>query len=529
MRLHDFLDYRAREQGEVEFAVHGDRSITYRAAQAEVHRLANALINCCGLRSGDRIAILSKNSIEYMLLYFAASKVGLATIPLNYRLSPGEWSYILNDAGAQVLFAAGEYLQGVETIGSELKTVQEFIAIDGLDALSLDGHLGWQTYQGFIANQPDTPPNRIVVTADDVFQLYTSGTTGHPKGAILTHQAVTTHILQMGLAHNIQPGERLLLVAPVFHVAALNAGAFPCLAAGGCLYIQSDFKPAEVVRALSEEKIGMAILVPAMIQACLTAVPDVAQRRYDDLRLIHYGASPIAEATLRRAIETFKCEFSQGYGMTEMSAAISILSWVDHQRALREKPELLLAAGRPVLGTHVRVVDANDHDVPNGTIGEVLARGPQMMKGYWKLPEATEEALHGGWMHTGDAGVLDDEGYLYIQDRVKDMIVSGGENIYPRVVEDVLFKHPAVAEVAVIGVPDEQWGETIKAIVVLRPGMTTTAEEIMSFCQGKLGGFERPRSVDFVDTLPRTPSGKVLKRELREPYWAGQSRRVGQV
>lgn len=519
MRLHDFLDYRAREQGEAEFAIQGNRRITYRAAQAEVHRLANALIGS-GLQRGDRIAILSKNSIEYMLLYFAASQAGVVTIPLNYRLAPAEWSYILNDAGVKILFAAGDYPQDLEQIRSELKTIEQFIAIDRSDTP------GWAAYQGFIADQPDISPSGIVASEDDVFQLYTSGTTGHPKGAVLTHQAVTTHILQMGVAHNIQPGERLLLVAPVFHVAALNAGAFPCLAAGGCLYIQEDFRPDEVVRALSEAHIGMALLVPAMIQACLTAMPDVAQRRYDDLRLIHYGASPIAEATLRRALETFKCEFSQGYGMTEMSAAIAILSWADHQRALREKPELLVAAGRPILGTEVRVVDANDQPVPNGTIGEVLARGPQMMTGYWKQPEATAEALRGGWMHTGDAGVLDDEGYLFIQDRVKDMVVSGGENIYPRAVEDVLFQHPAVAEVAVIGVPDEQWGETIKAVVVLRPGMTATAEEMIDFCRGKLGGFERPRSVDFADALPRTPSGKVLKRVLREPYWTGQSRRV---
>ncbi len=523
MRLHDFLDYRAREQPEAQFAIHGERSITYHAAQAEVHRLANALINCCGLQTGDRIAILSKNSIEFILLYFAASKVGLVTIPLNYRLAPTEWIYILNDAEVKVLFAAGDYLQDVETIRGELETVRQFTVIHGPNIP------GWDAYQDYIADQPETPPSYIVTPEEDLFQLYTSGTTGHPKGAVLTHQAVTTHILQMGLAHNVQPGERLLLVAPVFHVAALNAGVFPCLAAGGCLYIQTDFKPDEVVRALSEEKIGMAILVPSMIQACLTTVPDVAQRQYDDLRLIHYGASPIAEATLRRAIETFKCELSQGYGMTEMSAAIAILSWADHQRALREKPGLLLAAGRPIIGTEVRVVDADDKDVPIGTIGEVLARGPQMMKGYWKQPEATEEALRGGWMHTGDAGTLDEEGYLYIQDRVKDMIVSGGENIYPRIVEEVLFKHPAVAEVAIIGVPDEGWGERVKAIVVLRPGMTATAEEIMDFCRGKLGGFERPRSVDFADKLPRTPSGKVLKRELREPYWASQSRRVGQV
>jgi acyl-CoA synthetase (AMP-forming)/AMP-acid ligase II len=520
MRLHDFLDYRAREQGQAVFAIHNQRQITYREALAEVHRLAHALAGR-GLQPGDRMAVLSKNSIEYMLLYFAASKAGLVTIPLNYRLAPVEWSYILNDAEAKILFAAGEeYPRQVETIRAELNTVEHFVAIQGPDTP------GWDSFEALLAAQPATPPGRTVLPDDDVFQLYTSGTTGHPKGAILTHQAVTTHILQMGLAHNIQPGERLLLVAPVFHVAALNAGAFPCLAAGGCLFIQADFKPEEVVRALAEDQIGMAILVPAMIQACLTAVPDVARRRYDDLRLIHYGASPIAEATLRRAIEAFKCEFSQGYGMTEMSAAIAILSWTDHQRALREKPKLLVAAGRPVVGTQVRIVDEDDQDVPDGKIGEVLARGPQMMKGYWKNPEATETALRGGWMHTGDAGMLDEEGFLYIQDRVKDMIVSGGENIYPRIVEEVLFQHPALAEVTVIGVPDEQWGEAVKAVAVLRQGMTATPEEIIEFCQGKLGGFERPRSVDFVDSLPRTPSGKVLKRVLREPYWAGQSRRV---
>ncbi len=198
----------------------------------------------------------------------------------------------------------------------------------------------------------------------------------------------------------------------------------------------------------------------------------------------------------------------------------------DHDRALTDKPELLLSAGRPLAGTEVRVVDEDDNPLPNGEIGEIVARGPQLMKGYWNLPDESAEALRGGWMHTGDAGVLDDEGYVYVQDRVKDMIVSGGENIYPRIVEDVLFKHPAVADAAVIGVPDEQWGETVKAIVVLRSGETATDEEIMDFCRDKLGGYERPRSVDFVNTLPRNPTGKVLKRQLREPFWAGHKRRV---
>lgn len=520
MRLFDFLDYRAREQGDMEFAVQGDRRMTYREALGETNRLASALIGA-GLQIGDRVGILSKNSIEYILFYFAAAKAGVVPVPLNYRLAAGEWCYILNHAGAKLLLAAGDYQPALDSIRSELATVEHFITFDDTAAA------GWEAYHSWIAGRRPEPPDRAITPDHDLLQLYTSGTTGHPKGAILTHRAVTAHLTQIGLAHEIHPGERVLLVAPIFHVAAANAAAFPCIYAGGSLYIQADFNPGEVVRVLSQERIGLAILVPAMIQACLTAVPDAAQRRYDDLRLIHYGASPIAEQTLRRAMEVFQCEFSQGYGMTEMTAAITVLSVADHRRALAEWPGLLLSAGRPTAGTQVRIIDAGGHPVPNGVTGEIIARGPQIMKGYWNQPEATAEALRDGWMHTGDAGMLDDDGYLYIQDRVKDMIVSGGENVYPRVVEAVLLQHPAIADAAVIGVPDERWGETVKAIVVLRAGMAASAEEIIDFCRNRLGSFERPRSVDFIEALPRTPSGKVLKRTLREPYWAGHGRRVG--
>jgi acyl-CoA synthetase (AMP-forming)/AMP-acid ligase II len=519
MRLFDLLDFRAREQGDAEFAIQGKRRITYADALEAANRLANALIGA-GLRVGDRIGMLSKNSIEYVLLYFAAAKAGVVPVPLNYRLAPVEWRYILDDAGARLLIAAGDYPQALDPIRGELATVERYIALDSPPAT------GWDDYQRWVAEQPATSPDRPITADHDLYQMYTSGTTGHPKGAVLTHAAVIAHLAQIGLALEIQPGERVLLVAPIFHTAAANAAAFPCIYAGGCLYIQADFNPAEVVRALSEERIGLAVFVPAMIQACLMAVPDVAQRRYDHLRRIHYGASPIAEPTLRRAMEVFQCDFSQGYGLTEATAGLTVLSPVDHRRALTEQPGLLLSAGRATIGTELRIVDPDGGPLANGAIGEVVGRGPQLMKSYWNQPRATAEALRGGWLHTGDAGVIDDQGYLYIQDRVKDMIVSGGENIYPRVVEEVLFQHPAIADAAVIGVPDERWGETVKAIVVLRQGMAADAEEIIDFCRDKLGGFERPRSVDFVDALPRNPSGKLLKRVLREPYWAGYGRRV---
>jgi len=520
MRLHDFLDYQARERPDAEFAALGTRRITYREALAHAHQLARALVKA-GLAAGDRIGFLGKNSVEHVLMFFGASKAGVVPVPLNYRLAPPEWKYIVNDAGAKLLIAASGFATAIDTIRSELTTVERCIALDGAPRPP-----GWQDYRGWLADEPAAPFDRQMRAEDDVYQMYTSGTTGRPKGAVLTHRAVTANVIQQTLGlPAVAPEERSLIVAPLYHATAALS-AFMSTFVGGSVYIQEDFNPFEVVRVLSEERVRRAVLVPAMIQACLVMVPDVGERRYDDLRLIGYGASPIAESTLRRAVEVFKCDFTQGYGMTELTSALTFLSAADHRRALAERPSLLLSAGRPLMGSEVAVVDEHDNPVAAGTIGEVVGRGPQVMRGYWNLPEASAQALRGGWMHTGDAGFLDDDGYLYLQDRVKDMIVSGGENIYPREVEEVLYRHPAVADVAVIGVPDEQFGEAVKALIVLRDGATASAEEIMEFCKGKLGGYKRPRSVEFRSVLPRNPSGKTLKRELREPYWAGRQRRV---
>ncbi|MGB2695766.1 MAG: long-chain-fatty-acid--CoA ligase [Dehalococcoidia bacterium] len=521
MRLHDYLDYRAREHADSEFAVEGDRRVTYSEAQAEVNRLANAFV-ASGLQLGDRIAILSKNSVEYAITYYAASKAGVVPVPLNYRLAPGEWSYIINDAGAKLLIAADEYVNAIDPVRTELTSVERFVAVN------VAGLEGWEEYHRWIKGQPAQAPAVEVMDEDDVYQMYTSGTTGHPKGAVVTHKALSAQLTQVTMLINAVPGERGLIVVPMYHAAGALS-TFVTNYWGGCLYIQSDFNPAEVIRALDEERVVTTTLVPAMIQACLVMVPDAAKRQYKDLRQVTYGASPIAEETLRRAMDVFKCDFAQAYGMTETTAVLTYLFPDDHRRAIKERADLLLSAGRPVVGTQLRIVGDDDALVENGTIGEIIARGPQLMRGYWNLPDESAQALKGGWMHTGDAGIMDDDGYIYIQDRVKDMIVSGGENVYPRVVEEVLFQHPAVADAAVIGVPDQQWGETVKAIIVLREGQTATGEEIIEFCRGKLGGFERPRSVDFIPALPRNPSGKVLKKDLREPYWVGHGRRVSGV
>ena len=518
MRLHDSLDYSAREYPDRDFAVMEGARVSYASALERVNRTANALIDA-GLETGDRVAFLSKNSVEYALFYYAASKAGVVPVPLNYRLAAPEWEFILNDAGAKLVVAQPEFAEGLGSVRAQLKTVRRFLCANGSAA-------DWDAYDAFVASGSPAEPDREIDPAADVYQMYTSGTTGRPKGAVLQHRAVMAQLQQATAAIGGRPGERTLIVAPMYHAAAALA-TFVTVIGGGTLYIQADFVPGEAVRAMSEEDIVMALLVPAMIQACLVAVPDVAERSYAVLDRVIYGASPIAEETLRNAIDAFGCGFIQGYGMTELTAVATYLMPQDHRRALAGEPSLLLSAGRAAMGTRLRIMDEAGNTVPNGTIGEVCVRGPQMMRCYWNRPDATEESIVDGWMHTGDAGILDDEGFLYIQDRVKDMIVSGAENVYPREIEDVLFQFPGVADAAVIGVPDEKFGEAVKAIIVCKEGAEVDAGELIAFCRERLAGYKQPRSVDFIDELPRNPSGKVMKKDLREPYWAGHDRRVG--
>jgi acyl-CoA synthetase (AMP-forming)/AMP-acid ligase II len=518
MRLHDFLDYYAREQPDAECIVFRGRTVSYDDVLRRTNAIAQALAEA-GVEPGQRVAILAKNCTELVLFYYGAFRAGAVPVPLNYRLAPREWAYIVTDAQAKLLIARGEYVAAIEAVRGELPTVERLVAIEA------EVPRGWQAWDDWVGEAPSSRPARHIEDTADAYQMYTSGTTGLPKGAVLTHRAVTANLFQLTVRLNLTRGERYLVVAPLYHAAAAVT-AFWVMSRGGVMFVQEDFVPADVVGALATERITGALLVPAMIQACLVMVPDVGSQRYDGLRFMVYGASPIAEETLRRAIDVFRCDFSQGYGMTETTAAVTFLSPEDHRLALRGRPELLLSAGRAMVGVDVRVVDEHDNPVPVGTVGEVVARGPQLMRGYWNLSEASAEALRGGWMHTGDAGSMDAEGYLFIQDRVKDMIVSGGENVYPREVENVLYEHPDVSDAAVIGVPDARFGEAVKAIVVVKAGTSPTAEELITFCRSRLGGYKCPRSVDFIAALPRNPSGKVLKRELREPYWRGQSRRV---
>ena len=517
MRLHDYVDYWAAEQPDRELVLHEERPLSYRAAAGASKRLANALVER-GIASGDRVAILSKNCPEYLVVYLAASRVGAAVVPLNYRLAPPEWEHILADARPGVVFAGSGFVEPLQPIRDAMGDSCVWASLDGLVA-------GWESYQAWLAAGAESKPEFNGAEDSPIVQLYTSGTTGRPKGAVISHRAVTANLLQISCPVRPSPGDRHLGVAPLFH-AAVVPSAFTALASGGAIRLMNDFDPERVLRVLSEEHITCAVLVAAMIQACVAAGSDAAPTRFPSLRLVYYGASPIASETLKGGAEMFGCGFIQSYGMSEATQTVSFLNELDHRRALAGEANLLLSAGRPALGTDVRVVNLEDAAVPAGSVGEIVVRGPQLMSGYWQLPRETADVLRGGWLHTGDLGSLDESGYLYVQDRLKDMIVTGGENVYPRAVEEVLYSHPAVADAAVIGVPDERWGETVKAVVVVRPGMTASAQDVMDFCAGKLGGFERPRSVDFVTALPRNASGKVLKRDLRQPYWAGRTRQV---
>ena len=520
MLLHDPFDFHARSRGDNCFAQCEGAQITYAEAKRRSDRIAAALAEV-GLTKGDRVCVLMRNAIDVLLLIYAASRLGVVPVPLNYRLAPREWGDIILDCGAAAIVADADYVLGLEAGLAALTPGPALIRI-----CTSGGHDGWAPLDSLIADAPPYPP-RVALSPDDtLFQIYTSGTTGKAKGALLTQQSILSNIFQSTLAspYRLNPGERSLVALPLFHIAALSTalGAASC---GGCLVIHRDIDPMAIARALAEDEIVAATLVPAVLQFLL-AVPGLADMSFPHLNLLGYGASPIAEPVLRRALEVFDCRIAQGYGMTELAGSCCLLTESDHLEALSGRPELLLSAGNALPGCEVRVVDPDDNDLPPGVTGEVIVRGDQVMSGYWNMPDATAEALKGGWMHTGDAGFLDEEGYLFIRDRIKDMIVSGAENVYPAEVESVLYQHAAVAEVAVIGVPDPRWGETVMAVVVNKPGQAVSEAELDAFCRDRLGAFKVPRRYAFVLVLPRNATGKVLKRDLREEYWAGHSRRV---
>jgi long-chain acyl-CoA synthetase len=495
----------------------GERVITWAEMDARSSRVARALL-AAGLTAQDRVAFLDKNGPEYFEVLFGGGKANVVNVAVNWRLAPAEMAYIVNDAAARVLFVGTEFLGHLDAMEAALKTVETIVVVGG-------GHSRHPAYEAWIARHPATDPMAPTAPADVAMQLYTSGTTGLPKGAMLSHANLGTLIPRTGPLWSFDASSVNLVCMPLFHIGG-SGWALVGMATGAHSILFREFAPAEILVALERHRITNALFVPAMLQV-LAGVPGAADRDYTALRAIVYGASPITNEVLVRALRTFRCPFVQVYGLTETTGAITQLAPAEH---VTEGPRarLLRSAGKPFPWVELRIVDpATETACAPHVVGELWTRSPQNFAGYWARPDDTARTVTAdGWLKTGDAGYLDDEGFLFLTDRVKDMIISGGENIYPAEIENALAEHPAVADVAVIGVPDARWGETVKAIVVPRPGMDARPEAIIAFARARLAHFKCPTSVDLVEGLPRNPSGKILKRELREPYWRDRDRRI---
>jgi long-chain acyl-CoA synthetase len=437
-------------------------------------------------------------------------------VAVNWRLTPLEVAYTINDAAAKVLIVGPEFLDAIEEIEKTLTTVGQIVAIGE--------HPRWHAYESWLRSC--TPIDRqIPVQPDDVcLQLYTSGTTGLPKGVMTTNANLFTLLNRVLPAWRLDRESVNLVCMPLFHIGGC-AWALAGMQVGATSVLVREFDPAQILDLMQAERVTNALFVPAML-GFMARVPGAEDRRFPALRSIVYGASPITDDTLLAAMRVFKCEFVQVYGMTETSGGITELPAADHDPS-GPRAHLLRSAGKRFPWVELRIVDAEGRDCPSGRVGELWTRSHQNMKGYWNKPEETRSTITtDGWLKTGDAGYLDEEGYVFLTDRVKDMIISGGENIYPAEIENVLAGHPAIAEVAVIGVPDDNWGETVKAIVALKSAQRAEAGDIIAYGRERLAGYKCPTSVDFVAALPRNPSGKVLKKDLRAPYWAGKTRRI---
>lgn len=513
--LADLSRVRARDNPDAPAMVFEGEVTTYGELDERANRVANALL-ALDLPPQSRIGYLAKNAPSYFEIILGCARSRHVMVGINTRLAAPEIEYIAADAGLRVLFAGREFYAPAEKIAPAIEGLETIVALDG-------GHDERPAYRDWIAAAEAGDPQIEADPDDDFEQLYTSGTTGRPKGVRLTHSGwlpFARAVTGAGWA-SYAPGETALVCMPVFHVAGSNTGLLALLQ-GARVVIMAEVDPQEILRLLHEHRIQHAFFVPAVILA-LTMQPNVRDYDYSHLKVIAYGASPIAQSVLENAREIFGCDFVQLYGLTENFGAATYLPPEDHA------PERgkLRSCGVPYEGAEMRIVDADGRVLGPNEVGEIELRSSWLMKGYWKQPDATEETLQDGWLRTGDAGCIDEDGYLYIHDRLKDMIVSGGENVYPAEVENAVHGHPAVADVAVIGVPDERWGEAVKAVVVLKGGEAADAEAIVAWTRERIAGYKTPKSVEFVDALPRNASGKVLRRELRERYWKGRDRRVG--
>jgi len=511
MLLGDVVAMGAHKYGARAALVFEDEEISFAALYERTKRLANALLTLT--TPGARVAILSQNRPEFVDAYFGVPMAGMGLTFLNYRLNPRELSRIVADADASVLLVEDAYAEAVAGIRADLTSVTTVVIIGGEDTAGIaDVH-----YDDLLASAPDTEPDVAVAEQDLAWLIYTSGTTGMPKGAMLSHRSLLTSINSWMIhSTNAVASDVSLMMFPLCHIAGV--GVISNVLMGVTLVLRRAYEPLDAMTMIDRYAVTATSFAPTMLSMLLQH-PQIDDFSLASLRTIAYGGSSMPVETLRRAMARFPgADFVQGFGMTELSGNVLYFDPDSHRLAAAERPELLVAAGRTMALSSIRLVDDDMRDVPVGAVGEIVVRGDQVMVGYWRRPEANAEAFAGGWFHTGDMGRADEAGYTAIVDRKKDMIVTGGENVYSKEVEDVIYAVPGVAEASIIGLPDPHWGENVTAVVVPASGARVSADDIIAACRASLAGYKKPKQVFFVDELPRNASGKILKRELRERF-----------
>ncbi len=480
----------------------GDRRVTYAELDARLDRVAAGLRER-GVRKGDRVAAMLLNCPEFFELMMACNRLGAIFVPFNFRLSPGEIAFLLEDATPEVFAYQAPFRAVAEAYaargGRQPRRVELGEAPAG----------GAEPYAALVEGHAAGLAPEGVLESDPALMMYTSGTTGRPKGALLSHGNLLWNNIQLMHALSLEGDDVNYAVAPLFHIGGLNVLTGPLVYKGATTVIDDQFEPRRALAAMAERKVTAAFMVPAM-WAALSRVPEFDSYDLTSLRTCLVGGAP-CPVTVLEFFQARGFRFQEGFGMTETAPIVSVLAGED---VVRKNGSV----GKPCLHVEVRVVDEADREVERGGVGELVVRAPNVMLGYWNRPEASAEALRGGWMHTGDLARVDEENFIYVVDRKKDMIISGGENVYPAEVEQVLVRHPRVLEVAVIGLPDERWGETVAAVVACKPGETLALDELRAHCEGKLAHYKQPLALCLVEGLPRNATGKVLKTELRERF-----------
>jgi acyl-CoA synthetase (AMP-forming)/AMP-acid ligase II len=517
MPLNELLPKAVKLYPNREAVVCGDLRLDYQSFAGRVWRLANALLSL-GIQPKDRVAILHENCHEFLEAYFAAAHLRIILVPLNFRLSTRELAMILNDSQTRILISQGIFEKKVAEIPQLVPGIDKIVwtrsDLERSDARHLD-------YDSLLAMQTDTAPPSSKIADDDVAHLYyTSGTTGRPKGVMLTHKNVKSHALGTIAELQLTDSDHWFHVAPLFHLADAWA-TFAITWAGGKHILVPAFDAGAVLKLIEKERITLSNLIPTMLNMMVNH-PELGRFDYSSLRVILSGGAPIAPETVRKIIDAFKCDYVQTYGMTETSPYLTMSILKKHLKDLPWEDQLRFKAktGREFINVNLKVVDDQDKEVAKDgqQVGEIVVKGDIVTPGYWNMPEETEKAFRDGWLYTGDLAVIDEENYVNIVDRKKDMILTGGENVYSTEVENVLYMHPDILEAAVIGVPDSHWGEAVKACVVLKEGRSLPEANIIAFCKENLAHYKAPKSVTFLDALPKTGSGKIYKKGLRDPY-----------